>query len=206
MGELREILRLNHHFHSGSDLIMWVPSNLPKEFVPIGNIKPSDEESSLDCGSYGDLNSITCQPLTQWLWDNDRQAVYEKDEIEEREREGVAQRDSEVRSNYLDHLTLESYSSETPLPNWSGHVDTQIVRRGRKIIRSTVKRLIGLGRNASKANKIDLLTTCMRDLIDLDVRYIDTESRYEVFDDIEALAHACGVPEEAVKIYANRNW
>lgn len=204
--ELRNILRLTHHAHKGQHLVCWVPKRLPKDLVRIGQIELTDEELNADCHSYGYWDSITCQPLTQWRWDNDRQAAYADDEIAERERDKMAEEATTLRAAYLGKLTLKKLSEETPLPNWSGHVDTQIVRQGRKIIRETVRHLVNIGRHAPKRDKITVMENCMALLADLGVQYIDTESRYEVFNDIEALAHACGIPEEVDQIYSKRNW
>lgn len=203
---LRDILQLTHHAHRGHLLIHWVPKRLPKDFTFIGQIAPSDEEANMDCQSHGYWDSITCQPLKQWRWDNDREASNAADESDKRQRDKMAELAAARRTAYLQSLTLEKLSTETPLPNWSGHVDTPIVRRGRKIIRESVKQLLTIGRRGPKPEKVDAMNNCMTSLVHLGVQEIDTESRYEVFDDIEAMAYACGIPEELDHIYSNRNW
>ena len=177
---LRDILRLTHHAHRGHFLIHWVPKLVPKALIPIGQIEPTYEEANMHCRSHGYWDSITCQPLTQWRWDNDRYAAEAADESEKTQRDQMAEEAAERRTAYLHSLTLKELSNETPLPNWTGHVDTLIVRRGRKIIRETVKQLITIGRNGPKLDKVAALTNCMASLADLGVHYVDTESRYGI--------------------------
>lgn len=203
---LRDILRLTHHAHRGQFLIHWVPERLPEDLIPIGRIEPTDEETQMHCGSHGYWDSITCQPLRQWNWDHDREASDAADESEKRQRDQMADDQAQRRIAYLRSLTLEELASETPFPNWTGHVDTQTVRRGRRIIRETVKKLIRTGRHGSNPEKIAIMTNCMAQLADLSIQHIDTESRYEVFADIEAMTHACGIPEQLDQIYSKRNW
>lgn len=76
---LRPILHRNHHSCKDRPNVLWISAavELPKDFIYIGTIEPTAKEQALADMSYGSdcWSALTCQPLLQWRWDNERDAL-----------------------------------------------------------------------------------------------------------------------------------
>ena len=200
---LRPILELDHHLHYGRPLLLWVSERLPREFIHIGTIKPSDEEKQLTCSSHGDWDSITCQPLIQWRWDHDREQLL-ADELLEDERETQLEITAQQRrQEYLKHVTLEELTQERSFENWQGHFEPVAIRKARKIMRDTARRLLKLGKDASEQDRVSALRGCIESFnkLDAEFEFIDTEARMDIYAEFEAIAHASKLTENVDSLF-----
>ncbi|MGA2233809.1 MAG: hypothetical protein ABSH22_23120, partial [Tepidisphaeraceae bacterium] len=81
---LRPILYLSHHGFRWENppCILWVFGPIPRDFTSIGNIAPTSAEEKVVNDSpvgFAHWTYLTFQPLHQWRWDNDREAVLAED-------------------------------------------------------------------------------------------------------------------------------
>ena len=72
-------LRQNHHAWQNVPSVMWISESVPVDFLPIGTIMPTDDETRLSSDTTGNWHSLTVQPLAQWRWEHDREAVLAED-------------------------------------------------------------------------------------------------------------------------------
>jgi len=82
--KLRPILYLTHHSWENDPNVLWISDEPPQELMFIGTIDPTPEEQAIQCMSFGSWPSLILQPLAQWRWDNERNAVLAEDMIEEK--------------------------------------------------------------------------------------------------------------------------
>src|SRR5262245_38052796 len=73
--QLRVPLILTHHSWSGADNAIWVSDPVPAEAVLLGNLPLTAEEAARNAASWGGWGSLQIQPLLQWRWDHDCEAV-----------------------------------------------------------------------------------------------------------------------------------
>jgi hypothetical protein len=86
---LRTILHLNHHSYVDEPNVLWISSTeeLPEDFIHIGTILPSPNEIAIYCiPRCGSWPSLTWDALTQWRWDNERDALLADERKQEEDR------------------------------------------------------------------------------------------------------------------------
>ena len=203
---LRPILHLTHHANNGRPLVMLISDELPDDFVPIGEIKPTTDETEIPCSSHGYWDSITCQPLAQWRWDNDRDAVLAGDVVKEREQTQLLHAAEQQRRSYLENVTLGHLANEPFFTNWKGVLPADAIRESRKVMRDTVKQLLGQG--ASEQDRLGVLRRCIEafNAVDGELQFIDTEARNDIYSEFAAVAHACDIPDCTEEIFELRRW
>ena len=193
---LRPILHLTHHLWNNDPELMWVSDPPPDNFMSIGSIEPTQEEKSMICQSFGGWAAITLQPLAQWRWDNDREAVLAADEIKGRGDSQRRQREQQKREQYLAEITLEGLREHQFFPQWVEYPPKKAIRASRQIMTDTVQQLLDIGLTASESKRMDILQDCIERFNAIDVEmdhFIETVEREEICKEFEAIAHACGL-------------
>jgi hypothetical protein len=195
---LRPILCPNHHAWKGRPNILWVSDQVPAEFVPIGTILPTQEEQNvphLGVG-FGRWRGLTVQPLLQWRWDNDREAVLAEDAAKAKKNTEGRQRANDERKEYLGRVTLEELRERLFFPRWKAYPSAPAITASRKIMVDTVDRLLRLGKDASQEDKISILRECILSFNELDAQmhhFIETVERENICEEFEAIVHASGL-------------
>jgi hypothetical protein len=193
---LRKILKLTHHSWKNQLEILWVSDLLPQDFQPIGIIPPSKAETKQECHSYGGWESLRLQPLLQWRWDHEREKVLAEDEEEEKERLRQIEAKNREHKKYLASLTLEGLSQHRFFKTWDEFPSKEAIRRSRLIMRRTQKRLLKIGKQAPKANRMAILKECIEAFNALDEEldtFIYTIEREDIREEFYLLANACGL-------------
>lgn len=205
---LRPILHPTHHSHYGRPKVLWISGRVPDDFIPIGTIEPSEDERQFPCSSYGDWGSIACQPLMQWQWDHDREQVLADDLLEEEEELAEDAATEQIRRDYLQRVTLEDLLKETFFTNWKEFFAAAAIRKSRKILRDTIRRLIELGADADEPTRVSVLRQCIESFnkLDAELEFIDTEARMDIYAEFEAIAHASNLADHAVELFKRCTW
>ncbi len=145
---LRPILHLNHHSWDNRPNTLWVSDEPPQELIPIGKIEPTAEEQAISCMSFGSWSSLTLQPLAQWRWDNERDVVLAEGVISQKKDSAARLKAQREREQYLKRITLDELRGRRFFPNWKGYPPPKAVRASRKLMATTVGKLLELGPSA----------------------------------------------------------
>jgi hypothetical protein len=192
---LRPILRKTHHSWAGDPEVQWVDDAPPADFVLIGTIPPTADEAAMTCDVFGGWASFAIQPLAQWRWDHDQEAVIAADaerKARDAERGHEAQRE---RQNYLSRVTLADLRGHRFFPGWKDYPSRKLVAASRKIMADTVERLIALELTASEDARMGILRECIEafNRLDAETTFIETVEREDICEEFEAVVHACGL-------------
>ncbi len=206
---LRPILRLTHHSWKGQREVLWISDPVPELFVPIGSIPPTSKEKSLKCNSFGGWPSLSIQPLAQWRWDHERDAVLVDDQAKKTQEEAKRQQSQQQRADYLAGLTLEKLRERCFFPQWKRNPPKKAITASREVMSSTVEQLIELGPRASKKARMAILQDCIERFNALDTKlgnFISTIEREDICDEFEGIVHACGLGDHADLADKWREW
>ncbi len=193
---LRTILHLTHHKWKNVPEILWISEPPPTDFIPIGVIDPAPEETALECWTSGGWGSVQIQPLAQWRWDHDRDAVLAADKILAEEAAEKAQRMQQARAKSLAGATLATLLDRKFFPKWTKHPPKKAVLASRRIMRDTVQQLLEIGVTAPESERMAVLQACIERFNSLDEElghFIETIERDEICEEFEAIVHACGL-------------
>lgn len=187
--------------------ICWIETPVPDTFVPIGTITPTDEEGTLNWPSHSDWFYMMQQPLMQWRWDHERDAVLAEDATK---RQAEAQQDqakADERRDWLDSVTLEQLGSRVFFSNWR-YPTKEATEASRKIMAETVRALMTLGTSASEQDRMLLLQRCIESFNELDqeLEFIETVEREDICREFEAIVHACGLGSHEFIADQWRDW
>ena len=193
---LRPILHLTHHSWNNRPELLWVSDPPPDHFIPVGTIQSTSEEKAIECLSFGTWESVQIQPLAQWRWDNDREAVLAEDKTENKRESQQRKRAQGSRDQYLAKLTLEQLGDRQFFPRWEEYPPKKAILASRQIMNKTVKQLIDLGRTVPESERMAVLQECIErfNSIDADMdHFIETVEREDICEEIEGIVHACGL-------------
>lgn len=189
---LRPILRLTHHAYESEPLILWLPEVLPPDMIPIGTIGPTAREEAMKCDSFSLWEIFLAEPLTQWRWDNGREAVLAEDAEQEKAAE-ARPRSQRRRERHPARMTLDALRGHQVFPGWIDYPSPKAVRASRKIMNDTVRELIQLGPHVSEKDRMAVLQRCIEAFNELDARlqFIETEEREDICQEFAAVVQAC---------------
>lgn len=140
MKQIRDIRRLTHHSFTHHALAGCIDENVPHDFVHVGVVPTHDSERQLEKSNSIGWDYLRNQEEEQW----DRDAVHARDKAEEE----IVRRDVEWQARekrQLASLTLEQRSKHRFLKEWDDPTPAVAIRKSRKLLRDTAKRLIELG-------------------------------------------------------------
>lgn len=196
---LRPILYLTHHAWKNKAEVVWIDDELPADFIPIGTIEPTPEEKAIESLTFSSWHSVRIQPLAQWRWDHDREAVLAEDQEKARRKEQEnTERLRHQREQFLAEATLERLQKRRFFPHWGEYPSKQAIRKSRKIMKETVNQLVELGQKTSKMKRMAVLQACIESFNALDVEldhFIETIEREDICEEFELIQHACGLGE-----------
>ncbi len=115
---LRPILHMKHHSWDNEPATLWVDEEPPSDFVYLGKIEPASAEQALSRMKYGCWDHLTDQPLLQWRWDHEREAVLAEDAIRRQAADEIHRVVRERRAAYLDDVTLEDLRTHRFFRKW----------------------------------------------------------------------------------------
>jgi len=193
---LRPILFLTHHSWDNKPAILWVSDPVPDDFVSIGTIESTAKEKAIECLAHGGWASAQIQPLAQWRWDNDRDAVLANDSIKAKAESQTRHREQKERQAYLEAITLESLLDHHFFPQWDGYTPKKAILASRRIMKDTVQKLLDIGQAAPEAERMAILQDCIERFNASDAEmdhFIETVEREDICEEFEAIVHACGL-------------
>jgi hypothetical protein len=192
---LRAILHMNHHAWKNVPCLIWTSETVPRDFVAIGNIPPTADEKGLVCNSFGSWNSLTANPLAQWRWEHDRDAVVAEDAAKAKRQVEERRLAQKQREEYLSRITLSELRDHEFFPRWKRYPSEMAKRASRKIMAETVERLQELGPISAEADRMEVLRRCIESFNELDAQsyFIETVEREDICWEFEAIVHACGL-------------
>src|SRR5262249_29383488 len=115
---LRPILHLKHHVWDNKPNVLWISDEPPQHLIPIGTIEPTAEEQGIPCMAFGSWTCLTFQPLAQWRWDHERDAVLAEDAIRQKKEAEARSKAQRERERYLERVTLEELREHRFFPTW----------------------------------------------------------------------------------------
>jgi hypothetical protein len=186
----------------------WISDPVPEEFIPLGRIPPTPEETATDCGTFSGWASMALQPLLQWRWDHERAAVLEEDKKNNAKAVALREKAAAERRAYLAGVTLTDLLSHEFFPRWEDYPPTEAARASRDLMAATVRRLIDLGEAASEEARKAILRACIESFNELDAKlgFIETVEREDICEEFEAIVHACGLGRYADLADEWREW
>lgn len=193
--KLRSILKLSHHSWSGEQQVLWISNNPPRQFTPLGIIKPSLLDKLIKCHSFGSWENLQIQPLMQWRWDNEREEVLLEDELANRkslkENESMALN----RKNLLKSISLLNLQKYHFFTLWKDYPPQESIEISRNIMSSTVEALLSLDENAPDLKKISFLQECIErfNIANEKSRFIETVEREDICEEFELIVYASGL-------------
>jgi hypothetical protein len=193
---LRPILHPNHHAWDNRPNVLWISEEAPQELIPIGTIAPTNNEQAIPCTSYGRWNHLMVQPLAQWRWDNERDAVRAEDLIKREKDAETRQKAQQAREEYLKRITLDELRERRFFPTWKSYPPAPATRASRAVMTDTVEKLLELGPRASKKKRMDILKWCIESFNELDAEmkhFIETDERDDICEEFQAIVWACGL-------------
>lgn len=206
---LRQILHLEHHFWSNDRQVFWVSEPAPDSFIPIGVIAPTAKDKQLTSNSLGDWCTCELQPLKQWRWDHEREAVLAEDALEEEHTDKKYQQAREARAKFLSSLTLKKLSTYDFFTRWKSYPPKPAIRASKQIMQRTVKQLAKLGKRAPEIERMKVLQKCIESFNHIDEEmnhFIETVERDDICDEFELLVHACGLGKHQNLADQWRDW
>jgi hypothetical protein len=192
---LRPILHLTHHKWNGEPSAVWVSDKPPSQLILIGRIEPTTEEQASPFIAFGFYESIIIQPLIQWRWDNDRDALLAEDAIEQKAQHENTLAVQGRRRDHLDRGILEELRGCGFFGEWS-IPPAGAIRASRAIMTRTIDQLLDLGSDASEEERLAIPRRCIESFNELDTEiggFIETDEREDICEEFEAIVHACGL-------------
>ena len=192
---LRPILLRTHHNWRDEPNALWVSDEPPSQLIPIGKIEPTTEEQASSRLVYGGWEHILTQPLIQWRWENDREALLAEDAIEKKAADERYLAAQQQRREYLGQVTLEELRRRRFFIGWT-IPPAGATRASRKIMGHTIERLLELGSAASETERLAILQRCIESFNELGAEFgnfIETDEREDICEEFEAIVHACGL-------------
>lgn len=189
---LREILRPTHHSWEGDPLLRWVDEAVPEDFIPIGRIEPDAGECEMNSSSHGSWMTIQMQPLLQWRWDHDREAVLAEDNAR---KAATARQSRQPKSRKAAKTpTLESLAKRRRFLNWT-HTSKEVVAASRRILRDAVAELAELPDSAHASRRRRVIQQAVEAFNGLEEQheFIDTLTREHICAELDLVARAVGL-------------
>ncbi len=204
---IRPILHLTHHSHFGRSLTIWIAAPPPSELISIGTIIPTDSEKKLSSSSFGFWDAITAQPLMQWLWDHDREAILQADEILKAQKKLQKIEEDRRREEYLVTVTLSDLRVTKFFTNWEQSVSENEINASRQIISQTIEQLLVL-RETSIESRLQILRDCIFAFNTLEEKssFIYSNERDDIYEVLEAVAAAATIADFLDDIFDLGNW
>jgi hypothetical protein len=135
------------------------------------------------------------EPLTQWRWDNDRDALLAEDAIEKKADDERFLAAQQQRREYLSRVTLEDLRGRRFFRGWR-ILPAGPIRASRKIMTHTIEQLLEVGLDAPEEERLAILQRCIESFNELDAEFggfIETDEREDICEESEAIVHACGL-------------
>jgi hypothetical protein len=192
---VRPILHPTHHSWEGEPKLAWISVAVLPDFIPIGRIEPTAEETAIDCGTFANWSSMSIQPLLQWRWDNERDSVLREDEKKKAEATDRQTAAADQRKAYLASVRLDDLLNHEFFPRWKDYPSRRAIRESRNAMATTVRGLIDVGGSATKEQRSAILQSCIESFnrLDEELHFIETVEREDICDEFEVIVHACGL-------------
>ena len=193
-------LVLTHHAWGGDVSIHWVDGPVPEGFVSLGRVPLGATDAATDSHGHGSWEGHRVQPLMQWRWDHEREAVLAEDEVARQQREAASQ---EWRFGYRRACdSLRDLRQRTAFPGWASFVEPADLRLSRRIVRDLIDELIALEHDRDEVTKLDAFRRAVGRFNETD--FIMTEEREGICEMLDQIADAAGLHDHEVSAW--RDW
>jgi hypothetical protein len=197
-------LILTHHSWSGVPDAYWVDDPVPADAVRVGRLPLTREEAAMKCSYSADWANSRIQPLMQWRWDHEREAVLAE---EQREQRRAAAREAHDGYQGLSKVSLRELSQRTPFADWSGHPSPANIRLARRIVRELIGELLALDGSGDEVAMFDAFRRAVNRFNateDSDDPFIETVEREDICVALHEIAEAAGLTDYDVTAW--RDW
>jgi hypothetical protein len=179
------ILYLNHHSWHNEPNIVNSKDLPPNTYKYIDNVKPTDEDLSINYNKYGHWDNISLHTYLEWRWNNDKMNLL-KEEMKDRERIEEFENKKRMKKRIK---TLKQIRRTKPFKGWIGYIDKEIIGESRRIILYTFDELIKLQGKKEESGYIGVIKKSVEMFNKLDEKHhfiytIEREDIAEVFFEI----------------------
>jgi hypothetical protein len=196
---LTTTLVLTHHSWNSTPHIHWVTDPVPVDVVPLGKLPLRAGEAPGNAFGWGGWESHRMQPLLQWRWDHEREAVLAEDERERQQKQAA---EEEARFGYrplppaLEELRKQKVYAGADYPS------PEEIRLSRRIIRDAIDELIALGPDGDEVEKLDVFRRAVERFNETE--FIDTVERDYLCELFDNIAESAGLTDYDVTAW--RDW
>ncbi len=205
---VRKILVKNHHNWKNVPEVIWVSSPPPKEFRLLGVIDVLSEDTKIDSTWHGGWN-FSEQPLMQWRWDNEREAVLAEDaaknELELAKRKEAIQK----RTKYLAAISFSELLAKDLFPTWDDYPPKAAKDGCQKIIQSFIRVLDGAEKPLDRNFVSKELKKCIEEINEFDSQnknFIETVERDDLFEVFENILNAAKFQDLVKSVVDWKDW
>ena len=113
------------------------------------------------------------------------------------------------RVQYLAGVTLAELRDREFFAAWREYPPENATVASRRIMASTIEKLIALGSDAPKDNRLAVLQHCIESFNEIDAEmdhFIETVEREDICEEFEAIVHACGLGDHEDLAGRWRDW
>jgi hypothetical protein len=206
--EIQKTLRLTHHSWSGNPYVVWISEPPPATFTKLGQIHLPKKDLKTDSGSLAAWDSLPLQVLTQWRWDNEREAVLTEDIERERNAARELTRRGEERKQYLSKVTLAELAQKDLFPQWDEYPPPDARRDTLNAMHELIDRLRSAPKLTASAarTQLEMAVHKLNQLDQLHGGFIETIEREDICDAFEEILAAAKFPELLESIHDWRDW
>ena len=201
---LREILHLTHHSWKNQPHIVWTMGPPTAAFKLIGIISPTAAERKLtsDLFAYWSCD----EPLGQWSWDHEREAVLELNAAEARYEERHRDLLVAERKTYLKTVTLEHLANTKYFQGWLRSC-ALFAELSRSMIAEAIHKLQALGLKSTKDEQLAVLHECVAAFNELNQRenFMCSDKNEDICRVLEALCHASALADKFPEVLQGRD-
>jgi hypothetical protein len=206
---IRRILILNHHSWKAKPATIWVHEPPPTTFTILGHIEVLEEDSGLQCNSYGGWEGTARQALLQWRWDNDREAVLAEDVVKKAAEVSKQAEKQRARAAYLSSVSFTDILAKPLFPTWEEFPPQAAKEGSERIILLLIHTLAEHHGPLDRAFVLKHLEECVENLNDFDAQnnnFIETVEREDLVLLLEEILSAAKHPDLVDEIDNWRDW
>jgi len=206
---VRKTLTISHHNWWNSPVAMWVSAPPPKEFRLIGRIAVTPEDTKAQSNSYTGWESFALHVLSQWRWDNEREAVVAEDKIKQAAQLAKRQEEMQKRTDYLSKISFSDLLAKDLFSTWDEYPPEKAKEGCQEIIRTFIRTLAAAKEPIEKRFVSSELKKCVECLNQFDAQnnnFIETIEREDICEALEDVVNAAKFPKLIEKVENWRDW
>lgn len=194
--EMREIL-VSTYFDLREELkLTWAHERPPNDFLYIGMLPPSEEDSQLDTTDRTGWGHFPYAAYTQWRWENERESLLAEKLAAEQEARAESLKAREEDERARGSLTLDHFVDYVFFEGWTDYPSKRVTRAARSAMQRLVNELVKLGSDAPVDQKTAAVKSCILSFNEMNDKFgdfMDTMIREDVSEEVWRIAYASGL-------------